>query len=126
MSPITKTARTGTLVFIFTFVSKLLFAQPGNDNYACTGLPSPTPSASCTTMPGDLYQSTNSGITSTCGTTYDVWYTFTTPAGCNSVSIDVTPITAGGNNLTAANTFIQLGLNNAWHWCGNDTISVFA
>ena len=107
MSPIIKAARTGTLVFIFTFVSKILFAQPGNDNYACSGLPSLTPSTSCTTTPGELYQSTNSGISSTCGTTYDVWYTFTTPAGCNSVNIDVTPNNVGGNNLTAANTFIQ-------------------
>jgi PQQ-dependent dehydrogenase (s-GDH family) len=102
------TARTSTLVFIFTFVSKILLAQPANDNFSCGVSPLLTPSSSCTTTSGDLYQSTNSGITSTCGTTYDVWYRFTTPSGCTAVDIDVTPIAAGGNNLTAANTFIQV------------------
>jgi glucose/arabinose dehydrogenase len=105
MSP--STARTTIVLFIFIFFVKISFAQPTNDNFACSGLPSLTPSSSCTTTSGDLYQSTNSGISSTCGTTYDVWYSFTTPSGCNSVDIDVSPITAGGNNLTAANTFVQ-------------------
>jgi len=101
------TARRTIVVSVFLIFSQLLFAQPTNDNFACTGLPSLAPSASCSTIAGDLYQSTNSGISSTCGTSYDVWYSFTTPAGCTSVDIDVSPIAAGGNNLTAANTFIQ-------------------
>jgi len=101
------TARTILIAFALTLVSKILFAQPTNDNFTCTGLPSLTPTASCTSTAGDLYQSTNSGISSTCGTTYDVWYSFTTPSGCTSVDIDVSPITAGGNNLTSANTFVQ-------------------
>lgn len=100
------TARTSVLFFILIFLSKTLLAQPANDNFACSGLPSLTPSTGCVTSNGDLYQSTT-GISSTCGTTYDVWYTFTTPVGCTSVSIDVSPIAAGGNNLTASNTFIE-------------------
>src|SRR5437667_463822 len=99
MSP--TTARTSVLFFSFILLSIALFAQPPYDDFACSGLPSLAPSSSCITTSGDLYQSTNSGITSTCGTTYDVWYSFTTPSGCNAVNIDVTPITAGGNNLTA-------------------------
>src|SRR5437762_8323455 len=105
MSP--TTARTSVLFFAFLLLSKALFAQLTNDNFACSGLPSLAPSSSCITTSGDLYQSTNSGVSSTCGTTYDVWYTFTSPSGCTSVSIDVSSIAAGGNNLTSSNTFIQ-------------------
>lgn len=94
------------VLFFALFFSKAVFAQPTNDNFACTGLPSLTPSSSCTTTSGDMYQSTT-GITSPCGTAYDVWYSFTTPSGCTSVNIDVTAIAAGGNNLTSSNTFVQ-------------------
>lgn len=105
MLPITKTARTGTLVIIFSFVSKILLAQPGNDN--CATATNLTPVTTCgATASQTLYQATTTGSpTSLCGTTYDVWYNFTVPSGVSSVNITVTP--GGGSNLNSGNTFIE-------------------
>jgi PQQ-dependent dehydrogenase (s-GDH family) len=103
MSPIT-TARTGTLVTIFTIVSKILLAQSDD----CATPTSLTPGATCINTSGTLFNATSSGIAGSCaGTKYDVWYTFTTPSGCTSVSIDVADIPAGGSNIDGTNTFIE-------------------
>ena len=57
---------------------------------------------------GTLFNATSSGIAGSCaGTKYDVWYTFTTPAGCTSVSIDMADIPAGGSNLSTGTTFME-------------------
>lgn len=117
MLPITKTARTGALVIIFTIVSKILMAQSDN----CATPTSLTPGTTCVNTTGTLYLATSSGIAGSCaGTIYDVWYTFTTPAGCTSVNIDMASIAAGGNNLTTSNTFMEAfnGTN-----CGTTTLS---
>src|SRR5258705_6598575 len=104
MSPTTKLARTGTLVFIFIFVSKILLAQSDD----CATPTSLTPAASCVNTSGTLFNATSSGIAGSCaGTKYDVWYTFTTPAGCTSVDIDMADIAARGSNLTTSNTFME-------------------
>jgi hypothetical protein len=92
------TARITTFVFIFTIVSKLLLAQSDD----CSTPTTLTPGTSCSNTSGTLFNATSSGIAGSCaGTIYDVWYTFTTPAGCTSVDIDMAAISAGGNSLTA-------------------------
>lgn len=63
-----------------------------------------TPGTACTPVTGTLYQATVGTPSSTCGTTYDVWYAFTMPASSSSATIDVTPT---GNNLNSANTFFE-------------------
>src|SRR5258705_10690990 len=104
MSPITKIARTGTLVFVFVFVAKILSAQSDD----CAFPSSLTPGTTCVNTSGTLFNATSSGIAGSCaGTKYDVWYTFTTPASCTSVNIDMADIAAGGSNLTTANTFME-------------------
>ena len=81
MSPITKTARTGTLLFVFTFVSQKFYQHQSDD---CAFPTSLTPGTTCVNASGTLFNATSSGIAGACaGTKYDVWYTFTTPAGCN-------------------------------------------
>lgn len=117
MLPITKTARTGTLVFILTFVSKILMAQ--SDDCATPTLL--TPGTTCVNTSGTLFNATSSGIAGSCaGTKYDVWYTFTTPAGCTAVNIDMADIVAGGSNLSTSTTFMEAfnGPN-----CGTTSIS---
>ena len=81
-----------------------LIAQPVNDN--CSAPTSLSPATSCSNTSGTLYQATNAGTpTSLCGTTNDVWYSFTTPTGVTSVSIDVS--VGGGSNLNSSNTYIE-------------------
>lgn len=90
------------------FFNSFLFAMPAPGNDACSSAAanSLTPGTTCTTTSGTLYLATNEGTkTSTCGTTYDVWYSFTTPSAFTSVSIDVT--VGGGSNLNSGNTFIE-------------------
>ncbi len=117
MSPITTTARTGIFCLIFLLGSAGLMAQ-SDDCAAPTPL---TPGTSCVNTSGTLFNATSSGIAGSCaGTIYDVWYSFATPAGCTAVSIDMAAIAAGGNNLTASNTFMEAfnGPN-----CGTTSIS---
>src|SRR6188474_1313128 len=103
MSPIT-TARTGALVFAFILLSTISFAQFDN----CATPTSLTPNTTCVNTSGTLFNATNSGIAGSCaGTKYDVWYTFTTPAGCTSVDISVADIPAGGSNIDGTNTFVE-------------------
>src|SRR5262245_4198579 len=115
MSPIT-TARTGTLVVFFILFSSISFAQ--FDNCAT---PTPlTPNSTCVNTSASLFNATSSGIAGSCaGTKYDVWFTFTTPAGCTSVDIDVADIAAGGSNIDGTNTFIE-AFSGAT--CSNTTI----
>src|SRR5215510_1624956 len=104
MSPLTNAARTSTLVVIFILMSRITFAQFDN----CATPASLTPGTTCINTSGTLFNATSSGIAGSCaGTKYDVWYTFTTPAGCTSVDITMTDIPAGGSNLTTGNAFIE-------------------
>src|SRR5688572_837305 len=110
-------ARTSILTICFFTLSKLIAAQSDDCNSPSTL----TPGSSCVNTSGTLYNATSSGITGACaGTKYDVWYTFTTPAGCNSINIDMAAISAGGNNLDATNTFMEVfnGTN-----CGTTSLS---
>ena len=110
-------ARTSILTICFITLSNFLFAQSDDCNLPSTL----TPGTTCVNTYGSLYNATSSGITGACaGTKYDVWYTFTTPAGCNSIDMDMASISAGGNNLTATNTFMELfaGTN-----CGTSSLS---
>src|SRR4030095_1499362 len=104
MSPITTNARTGALVFFFILLSTMSFAQFDN----CATPTSLTTNTTCVNTSGTLFNATSSGIAGSCaGTKYDVWYTFATPAGCTSVSIDVADIAAGGSSIDGTNTFIE-------------------
>ena len=104
MSPTTKTARTGTVLFVFILFSTISFAQFDN----CANPTSLTPNTTCVTTQASLFNATSSGILGSCaGTKYDVWYTFATPAGCTSVNIDVADVAAGGSNIDGTNTFIE-------------------
>jgi len=98
------TARTTILCFVFILISKNSFSAPGND--LCSAARNLTPVLSCGATGGQtLYQATLTGSPSSgCGTTYDVWYTFTVPSGISSVLINVT---AGGSNINSGNTFIE-------------------
>ena len=106
MSPITTTARTGTFVFIFIFISNLVFSQPANND--CGSATNITPVTTCGAITNQtVYLATTTGSpTSLCGTTYDVWYFFTVPTGATTVNITVTP-SGGGSNLTSGNTFVE-------------------
>ena len=79
---------------------------PSND--ACNSPTTLTPNSTCVNTSGTLFNATSDGITGSCaGTKYDVWYSFTTPAGCIAVDIVMTDIAAGGSNLTTGNAFIE-------------------
>jgi glucose/arabinose dehydrogenase len=111
------TTRTAVQFFIFILLSKTILAQSDD----CSTPTSLTPGTTCVNTSGTLYLATSSGITGSCaGTKYDVWYTFTTPANCTAVDIDMADIAAGGSNLTASNTFMEAfnGPN-----CGTTSIS---
>jgi PQQ-dependent dehydrogenase (s-GDH family) len=97
--------RTTALLIAFFYILPLGIKAQSN---LCSS-PSPlSVGSTCTTTSGTLYNAANeSVITSTCGTTYDVWYSFTTPSNCNSVTIDATMKTAGGNDLSTATTFLE-------------------
>ena len=98
------TARTTMALIAFILFSKISFAQSDD----CSTPTSLTPGTSCVNTSGTLFNATSSGIAGSCaGTKYDVWYTFTTPAGCTLVDIDVADIVAGGSNIDPTNTFIE-------------------
>ncbi len=98
--------RTITAVFVLfsILVSEKSFSQ-AND---CSSAGSITPVITCgATANQTLYNATSTGSpTSSCGTTNDVWYTFTTPTGVPSVTITVTP--NGGSNLNSSNTYVEV------------------
>ena len=111
------TARTTVALIAFILFSKVSFAQSDD----CLTPSLLTPGTSCTNTSGTLFNATSSAITGSCaGIKYDVWYTFTTPAGCASVSIDMADIAAGGSSLTTTSTFMEAfnGPN-----CGTTSIS---
>jgi len=95
---------------VFFFLSSLVFfnaanAQPSND--ACSsGVINLSVGTSCTTTSGSLYNATTGGPSSSCGTAYDVWYSFTVPASSTGVNIDLSSVAP--TNLTSANTFFQV------------------
>lgn len=97
--------RTAVILFLLSLFSKNLHSQsPGND--LCSNPTSITPATSCNNTSGTLYLANNEGTkTSLCGTTYDVWYSFTTPSNCDNASIDVS--VGGGSNLNSGNAFIE-------------------
>jgi trimeric autotransporter adhesin len=94
------------LSFAFILFTKLLLAQTQSDD--CATPVTLTPGTTCVNTTSTLFNATSSGIAGSCtGTKYDVWYTFTTPANCTSVDINMSDIAAGGSNLTAANTYME-------------------
>src|SRR4030095_7871750 len=98
--------RTTLIGILFLLCSKSVFAQaPTNDVYSCASPAILTPSTSCVNTLDDLYLSTIGTPTSTCGTTYDVWYAFDVPAGVTAV--DITVNANGGGLIDGTNTFIQ-------------------
>lgn len=100
--------RTTLLFFVFALLDAAAsYAQPGND--LCGSATTITPVTSCGGISGEtLYLASTTGSpTSSCGTTYDVWYSFTLPSGASNADITVTP-TGGGSNLNSGNTYIEL------------------
>ncbi|HET7899171.1 MAG TPA: hypothetical protein VFL47_15905, partial [Flavisolibacter sp.] len=97
---------TSLLAFIFIFFLPVYsFAAPGND--ACSNASPLTPGTTCSNTRGNLYQATNEGtVTSTCGTTSDVWYTFTVPS--NAVLTTITVDMDNGNTATNANSYLEV------------------
>ncbi len=92
------------LLICLVFITECLSAQPANDD--CSAPTSLTPGTSCVTTSGTLFNATNAGTpTSLCGTTYDVWYSFSLPSGVSSASVDLS--VGGGSNLSSANAFIE-------------------
>jgi trimeric autotransporter adhesin len=89
---------------LLILISNYLFAAPGNDD--CSNAVAFTPVTSCgSSATQTLFQATATGSpTSTFGTTYDVWYKFTVPAGINTLTIGVSNL---GSNLNSGNTFIE-------------------
>ncbi len=90
-----------------TFLSFALtqssFSQPPGDN--CGSPQSLTPGLSCSVTNSTLYQATVGTPVSSCGNTYDVWYSMVVPANAISVNIDVA---ATGNSLSSSNTFFAI------------------
>lgn len=85
-------------------ISQIVFSQPSNNNSSSAAVI--TPSTSCNTITGDLYQATSDGIASSCGTTNDVWYQITLPA--NAVSTTITVTMSNGNLATSSNTYLEV------------------
>src|SRR5262245_47292431 len=102
-----KPPRTTLLAILFFLVNQSVFAQPANDNFNCASPVVLIPQTSCVTTNGDFFNCTIGSPTSTCGTTYDVWYAFDVPSGVTAADITVAPIAAGGSNFTTANTYTQ-------------------
>lgn len=82
-------------------------APPAND--LCTSVSTLTPTTDCSTS-GKLSNETLSDATATgsptngLGTTYDVWYRFTTPAGVSSV---VVTLSGPGQYVQAGTTYLE-------------------
>ena len=98
--------RNAVILLLLNLLTKNLLAQ-SPDNDLCNNPTSLTPVANCVSpASGTLYLANNEGTkTSLCGTTYDVWYSFTTPSNCDNASIDVS--VGGGSNLNSGNAFIE-------------------
>src|SRR5438067_12840341 len=96
------TAISLAVFFISIFFFQNSVAQTSND--LCSNPTSLTPATGCTTYSTTLYQATTGSPSSSCGTAYDEWFSFTVPANSTSVTIDVNPV---GNNLSTANTFFE-------------------
>jgi trimeric autotransporter adhesin len=108
------------VALFFQFIFSFSFAQaPAND--LCSGAIILTPKTACnTTAPasqaaGTLSLATTTGSPSNIyGTTYDVWYQFTTPAsGASTIRIS---ISGAGTAITGTNTLIEVFNANA---CGS-------
>src|SRR5688572_2775701 len=98
--------RITVLLFICIIASEKMLAQSN----VC-GSPTPlTVGTTCSNTPGTLFNATDEGTkTSSCATsTYDVWYSFTTPNNTSAIDIDVTPIGTGSNNITSTKTFVEV------------------
>lgn len=83
------------------------FAQPANNT--CTNATNLTPGTSCTNLTNQtLFNANATGSpSSTAGTTNDVWYTFTTPAGVTNMQIVVSPTGTRNGSYTDATTYIE-------------------
>ncbi|HET7896526.1 MAG TPA: hypothetical protein VFL47_02620, partial [Flavisolibacter sp.] len=106
--------------FILLFALSLAFflpvssyAAPGND--ICSNATPLVPGTTCSNTRGNLYQATNEGtVTSTCGTTSDVWYKFTVPS--NAALTTITVDMDNGNTATSTNTYLDVFNANS---CGS-------
>jgi PQQ-dependent dehydrogenase (s-GDH family) len=101
------TARTTIQLFIFILVSKIIFAQPSNDD--CTNATLLTSSTSCTNTGGTVLNATNSGIAiNACGGTSDddVWYKFVAQA--NNATISLSSIQNGNPSLAKADAVVEV------------------
>jgi trimeric autotransporter adhesin len=98
------TARNVILLCIAISISQLSFSQGNN---TCSNAQDLSPTSTCTTVRGDLYQASSDALaTSTCGVTNDVWYRFVLPA--NSVSSTITVTMDNGNTATNSNTYVEV------------------
>src|SRR6476469_6255405 len=95
------TVRSLVISFVFISFSFNSFANSGTDQPA-----SGTPVISGCVNSETLFNTTASTITNSHGTTYDLWYAFTVPAGVSAVSISVTPV-GNSNSLSSSNTYIE-------------------
>jgi trimeric autotransporter adhesin len=107
-----KKIRPLTAIFFLQFIFNFSFAQaPAND--LCASAVTLTPKTACnTTAPASqaastLFNATNTGSPSNIyGTTYDVWYRFTTPAsGASTINI---ALSGAGSAITNNNTLIEV------------------
>ncbi len=79
---------------------------PTNDDCSGAITLTSTPTPTCTSVAGTLYNATNSGTAGTCtaaNPTYEVWYKFTATSTTHAVTVS-----GLGSSLTAATTYMQL------------------
>jgi len=79
---------------------------PANDNCSGATTLTSTPTPTCTSVTGTLYNANNSGLAGACtgvNPTYDVWYRFTATSTTHAVTVS-----GLGSNLPAATTYMQL------------------
>ena len=93
------------LILISFFFQSAAFAVPTNDD--CSTASQLTPNTTCVTTIGDLYLATNENlVSSSCGTTNDVWYYFTVPSGALTTTITINM--DNGNTATNSNTYLEV------------------
>src|SRR5687767_459488 len=109
------TSRTVICSLVFILITQTIFSQPSGDD--CLSPATLTPNTTCTIASGTLYEATVGTPTSSCGTTYDVWYSMTVPLNATSLTIDVA---VSGNSLSSSNTYFSIYSGSA---CSSTLVS---
>ncbi|MBN8687449.1 MAG: PQQ-dependent sugar dehydrogenase [Chitinophagales bacterium] len=98
----------------------ICITDPAPANDLCSNATNLTPTASCGATTGQTlgFATATGSPASPYGTTYDVWYRFTTPATVNTVNIALSGIPGATDINTSNNTYIEVFNANA---CGSVT-----